>query len=116
MKTKITIALLTFIMFVSIKHVNAQDKKQKKELQTIELKISGMTCAEGCAKGIESSVYRIKGVKKSTVNFDTQTATIVFDASKTSKEEIIKNIENFNPAETTERKYSVTLIDNKQPK
>lgn len=116
MKTKITIALITCMMLLSGHVLFSQNKKAKKDLQTLELKISGMTCAEGCAKGIESSVYKIKGVKQSTVNFDSQTATIIFDAGKTTKEEIIKNIETFNPGEANERKYVVTLVDVKPNK
>jgi len=83
-------------------------------MRTLELKIGGMTCESGCAKGIENSVYKIKGVKKSQVNYDTQIATFIFDANKTSKEEIIKVVENFNPGEVAERKYSVTLINFKE--
>lgn len=113
MKTKIvtTIVLITCIMLLSSTVLFSQSKKGK-NLQTLELQISGMTCEEGCAKGIESSVYKIKGVKKSVVNFDTQTATITFDADKISKEDIIKNIEAFNPGEGVERKYNVTEINN----
>lgn len=112
MKTKITttIALILCIVLLNNNSLFAQSKKGKKNLQTLELKIAGMTCAEGCARGIESSVYKIKGVKKSTVNFDTQTASIIFDADKTTKEEIVKNIETYNPGEGIERKYVVTLV------
>lgn len=115
MKTKIatTIALITCVLLLNSETLFAQTKKSKKKLQTLELKISGMTCEDGCAKGIESSVYKIKGVKKSIVNFDTQTATFIFDTTKTNKEEIIKKIESFNPEKEEGRRYVVTFVSTK---
>lgn len=114
MKTKIIIILLVSLTGLSSTTLFSQNKKGKKDMQTLELKITGMTCESGCAKGIENSVYKIKGVKKSHVNFNTQIATFIFDANKTSKEEIIKAVENFNPGESVDRKYSVTLINFKE--
>jgi len=112
MKEKIIIVLLIGLTCLNPTALFSQSKKEKKAFHTLELKITGMTCEVGCANGIESSVYKIKGVKKSKVNFDAQTATIIFDKNKTSQEEIIKAIENFNPGgKETDRKYLVTFVN-----
>ncbi len=121
MKTRpLFIALFTFIFLFAGNVAFAQkddSTKKKKNVETLQLKVTGMTCAEGCAKGIESAVYRIKGVKSSSVNFDTQVASIVYDPTKTNKEDIIKTIEAFNPGEASHTKYQVEEINagNKNP-
>lgn len=66
-------------------------------IQTFEFVIEGMTCAEGCAKGIELSLLKQKGVKSSSVNFDTKRAKVVYDAKKLTKENIIAIVEGFTP-------------------
>ncbi len=79
-------------------------------VKTIEFKIVGMTCAEGCAKGIETEVYKQKGVKMSKVDFETQKAKVVYDSTKISKEQLISIIQNFKPESETGRDYKVVEI------
>ena len=67
------------------------------KIQTIDFRIEGMTCAEGCAKGIEMNVYKQKGVKFCEVNYDTKKARVIYDSSKITKEEIVKMVESFQP-------------------
>jgi|688.fasta_scaffold811568_1 copper chaperone CopZ len=76
-----------------------RDPVESKEtkIQTFEFVIEGMTCAEGCAKGIELSVLKQKGIKSSVVNYDTKRAKVIFDSSKISKEKIIEIVEGFRP-------------------
>ncbi len=76
-----------------------RDPLESKEtkIQTFEFVIEGMTCAEGCAKGIELSVLKQKGIKSSVVNYDTKRAKVIFDSSKISKEKIIEIVESFRP-------------------
>ncbi|MCC7301523.1 MAG: heavy-metal-associated domain-containing protein [Bacteroidia bacterium] len=85
-------------------------KAPKRSMMVLKVKISGMTCAHGCAKGIEDNVYQLKGVKSSTVDFESMTGTFIFDEVKISKEKIIAAIENFNPGEGSEHKYKVEVI------
>lgn len=85
--------------------VESKDAK----VQTFEFVIEGMTCAEGCAKGIELSVLKQKGVKSSTVNYDTKRAKVIFDQTKISKEKIISVVENFKP-EGEAPHYKVVMI------
>ncbi len=79
------------------------------KVQTFEFAIEGMTCAEGCAKGIELSVLKQKGIKSSKVDYDTKRAKVVFDSSKISKEQIIKIVEGFTP-EGEKPHYKVVLL------
>ncbi len=79
------------------------------KIQTIDFKIEGMTCAEGCAKGIEMNVYKQKGVKFCEVNYDTQKARVIYDSTKISKEDIIKKVETFQP-EGEKREYKVRML------
>lgn len=79
------------------------------KIQTFEFIIEGMTCAEGCAKGIELSVLKQKGIKSSKVDFDTKRARVIYDSSKISKERIIELVEGFTP-EGEAPHYKVILI------
>lgn len=83
-----------------------------KGMQTFEFTIKGMTCAEGCAGGIQNALYRQKGVKVSEVNFLTEKAKVVYDPSKISKQQIISIIESFQPeGELIQHTYKVIEIE-----
>jgi copper chaperone CopZ len=79
------------------------------KVQTFEFVIEGMTCAEGCAKGIELSVLKQKGVKISEVNYETKRAKVIFDSTKITKEKIIELVEGFRP-EGEAPHYKVVLL------
>ena len=50
-------------------------------IQKTTLKLTGMTCAS-CAQNIEKVLNKIEGVKKATVNFSVEKATIEYDSGK----------------------------------
>ncbi len=50
------------------------------------LKISGMSCA-ACALRIEKGLSKVEGVKKATVNFATEKATVEYDPNQASNQE-----------------------------
>jgi len=50
-----------------------------KNLQTIDLNISGMTCG-ACANRIEKGLNKLEGVQSANVNFALETATITYEA------------------------------------
>ena len=54
-------------------------------------KIEGMHCTN-CAKAIEKDVGKVKGVSSVTVNFASESGSVSYDPSKTSKEEIFKAV------------------------
>ncbi|MFZ3169486.1 MAG: heavy metal translocating P-type ATPase [Candidatus Methanoperedens sp.] len=58
-------------------------KKEVKSggIQKTTLKLTGMTCAS-CAQNIEKVLNKIDGVKKATVNFSVEKATIEYDSGK----------------------------------
>lgn len=76
-------------------------------IQTFEFRIEGMTCAQGCAKGIELNVYKQKGVKLCEVNYDTMKAKVIYDSSKITIAQIIKWVEEFKPSEEEAPHYKV---------
>lgn len=85
--------------------IESKDSK----IQIFEFVIEGMTCRVGCAKGIELSVLKQKGVKSSTVNYDTKRARVIFDTTKISKEKIVEIVQNFRP-EGENPHYNVILL------
>ncbi len=91
------------------KYERAPMENKDSKVQTFEFIIEGMTCAEGCAKGIELSVLKQKGVKSSIVNYDTKRAKVIYDQTKITKEKIISIVESFRP-EGEAPHYKVVMI------
>jgi Cu+-exporting ATPase len=60
-------------------------------MEKINLKIEGMHCGS-CATGIQMLVSGLDGVESVFVDYDKKLGTFEFDASKVSKEDIIKSI------------------------
>jgi Cu+-exporting ATPase len=63
------------------------------ELETITLRIGGMTCAS-CAQIIAKELRKTDGVKDANVNLATEKATVSFYPTKTRYEKIKKTIED----------------------
>jgi copper chaperone CopZ len=57
----------------------------------VSLKIEGMSCPSGCVKRVETALSKVKGVTDKKVELGK--ATVTYDASKTSKKDIVKAIE-----------------------
>ncbi len=70
--------------------------------QRITLGITGMTCA-ACSNRVEKSLSKVDGVKSAAVNPANEKATIVFDESKTSVDELISRVEKTGYGVTEER-------------
>lgn len=62
-------------------------------MQTVNLKITGMTCGS-CAKLNESAIMAVDGVKIAQVNIANNKAQVEFDEKKTSVAKIIKAVES----------------------
>ncbi len=62
--------------------VRPETKSEIKEsgLKQISLKITGMTCAS-CAQNIEKALIKTEGVKKASVNFSFEKASVEYDAA-----------------------------------
>ncbi len=65
------------------------EKKSKK----ITLGITGMTCAT-CALTNEEELANLPGVKKASVNFNVERATIMYDPSRVKLQDFVKTIED----------------------
>ena len=91
-------------MLLVISACSKSDKKggdvkivKKKEIaenvKNIEVDIEGMTCEIGCAKLIQSKLYKTEGVKFAEINFENKKGKISFNANKISTDEIKKEIQ-----------------------
>ena len=101
--------LLSGLLFVSCKEKTIEKvstlktaetsfPKIKKEiaaanLQTASFTVEGMTCAIGCAKTIEKELSNLEGVEKATVDFDKKLATVSFDKTIQTPENLTKVVE-----------------------
>jgi copper chaperone CopZ len=101
LKTLALVALTAITMF-SCKNeaTNTETKAENNtteiaaaDLTTTTFKIEGMTCAMGCAKTIENKLAGLNGVGEAVVDFETETATVKFDASKLTTENIVSTVE-----------------------
>jgi Cu+-exporting ATPase len=70
-----------------------QSKNSKKELERIDLPITGMSCAS-CALKIEKGLASLEGVSKATVNFAAEKATIVFHPTQTNISHFIDKVKD----------------------
>jgi mercuric ion binding protein len=75
-----SIAIACFLFI----NCNQEVKKEK-----ISLAISGMTCEIGCAKIIQSKLFKKEGVLDAKVIFTDSIANIEFDANATSTKDLI---------------------------
>lgn len=72
--------------------------KVKKEiaaenLQTANFTIEGMTCAIGCAKTIQEELTALDGVQTAAVDFDKKSATVTFDKTVQTPENLTKVVQ-----------------------
>ena len=65
----------------------------KSELKTVNLAITGMTCAS-CVNTIETALYKENGITEAVVNLTTEKARVTFDPKSISEKQIIKTIAN----------------------
>ncbi len=110
--------LLILLMFACSSDSPKKEKKEfKKKMREIILKegeekavatftIEGMSCQEGCAAKIESTVSALNGVKSCQVNFEQKKAVVEFDQHKITEDQIVAEIQKIN-----EEQYFVKEID-----
>ena len=68
--------------------------------ETASFKITGMTCAIGCAGTIQKKLSGMNGVQKATVDFDKKEATVDYDATVLNAEKLTKAVETTGDGET----------------
>ena len=100
---KVFFVLFLSSLFISCNGVNEkkvdplvveENKEESKDLTNLEVEITGMTCEIGCAKLIQSKLYKTEGVSFAEVSFEKGSGKITFDADKISNDELKKIIEN----------------------
>lgn len=57
--------------------------------RTVTLDVRNMSCA-ACPITVKKALMKVPGVEAATVDFDAKTATVTFDADKTSVEALTK--------------------------
>ena len=81
-------------------NIVAQDLKQ------VKVAIKGMTCEIGCARLIQSKLYKADGVTYAKISFEDSSGIVKFDQNRISEEGIKKIIEKTAGGDI----YSVTGI------
>lgn len=70
------------------------EKIEVKDLKKAKIEISGMTCEIGCAKLIQSKLYKTDGVTFAQVSFEDSVGIVDFDANKISQKDLKKVVES----------------------
>jgi len=74
------------------------------DIQTLQLDVEGMTC-EACDSHVAHAAQEIEGVIEVTADHKTGTAEVKYDKTKTSKEQIIKAINETGYTVETNKTY-----------
>lgn len=87
-------------------------KEPSKQITTVvtkgyaTMRIKGMTCAIGCAATIEKKLNQTTGVVSATVDFESDTAQVVYDAEHLTLQRLSEVVKSVGEA------YSVASIEN----
>ncbi|MBC8343618.1 MAG: heavy-metal-associated domain-containing protein [Bacteroidetes bacterium] len=86
---QLVIILTLFTLFTSCQDQKKQEQQtmDPEDKVTVQMFVSGMTCA-GCEKTILKNVSELDGIIEAHVSHEKGTATIVFDKSKLSVNEL----------------------------
>ncbi|MHC5308712.1 heavy-metal-associated domain-containing protein [Myroides sp. LJL116] len=69
------------------------NENQVAELQQATFHVEGMTCEVGCASFIQKKLSDLPGVTQATVDFDTKTATVVYQQNQQTPEVLTQTVE-----------------------
>ena len=93
----ISLGMLLFNFDVNAQSENNQNtlkmETNKENIETLQLKVKGMSCQAGCANGLDSMLGQKEGVVESKTTFASSSSEIKYDKSKISEKEIIALIE-----------------------
>ena len=100
---KFLTVLLIAIIFVSCdtrdKAAHAENEKdaetqiKEADVKTVQLEIKGMTCEIGCAKLIQSKLYKTDGVTFAEVHFADSSGVVTYDANRLSEKDLVQAVE-----------------------
>ena len=93
--------LIVFLMISCNTSINNKETKITKnqevvsveDIKNIEVDIEGMTCEIGCARLIQSKLYKTDGVTFADISFENKLGKISFDVNMVSVDEIKEEIQ-----------------------
>ena len=89
------------------KSVPAEQEVLAEDLHEVKVAIKGMTCEIGCARLIQSKLYKADGITHARVSFEDSSGVVRFDQNRINEDEIRKIIERTAGGEI----YSVASIE-----
>lgn len=93
----VAILILFFVSCESVKNKEEELKNRAEEkiltenLQQVNVEISGMTCEIGCARLIQSKLYKADGITYAKISFEDSSGIVQFDKNRISEKDI-KNV------------------------
>jgi mercuric ion binding protein len=96
MKKNKTLLLTAFLLITSALILNAQNKKESKEIKKAEVTFNVNMHCEGCQAKIEKIIPFEKGVKDLKVDLAHKTVKVIYDPRKTNEEKLKKAFENLD--------------------
>ena len=94
MKTKKAFLLSVLLLITSALMLNAQTKKDSKELKKAEVTFNVNMHCKSCQEKIERIIPFEKGVKDLKVDLEHKTVKVIYDPRKTNEEKLKKAIED----------------------
>lgn len=92
--TMLAALLLTFPSYSHIFYSNGGKENTEVEasgIQQLNMEVKGMTCS-GCEEHVKHALNRLDGILEADVSYEESRATVKFDTSQTSSDEIIEAI------------------------
>ena len=86
---------------------STEQKAMAEDLQQVKVAIKGMTCEIGCARLIQSKLYKADGISYAKISFADSSGVISFDQNRISEDEIKQIIERTAGGDI----YSVAYIE-----
>jgi len=112
MKTKhvfsVMAAIVVLFIFSSTTLFAQSNEKQKVNEKTVELKITGLTCA-GCSSHLSEVLTKTTGVINNSVLYPGDIAEIKYDADKMSPEKLVETIQD-------KTSYTAEVVEKKKDK
>jgi copper chaperone CopZ len=96
MRTKKTFLLSVLLLITSALILNAQNKKESKDLKKAEVTFNVNMHCESCQAKIERIIPFEKGVKDLKVDLAHKTVKVIYDPRKTNEEKLKKAFENLD--------------------
>ena len=109
----VVVFFLFFISCYSSKKAEQNSKESDQSqaiaenIQEVKVDIKGMTCEIGCARLIQSKLYKADGISYAKVSFEDSSGVVRFDQNRIDKNKIKEIIENTAGGEI----YSVVSME-----